>query len=147
MNQIGRGQAGLGALLGMSPRVQAQLVEQALGLAEAGRLDDAESMLTQLALVEADSAILPMLLGTIRAERGEYLAAAAAFDEALDRNVRSGGHARFEAEVRLLRARALMAVGRKEDAQVDLLLAAVGPDVEVARGAQALLTGMAEIER
>lgn len=147
MHELSRGEVSLASVLGMSPKVGEQLVEQALGLAEAGRLSDAETLLTQLALVESESPLLPMLLGTVRAEQGAFEAAAAAYDEALERHVRSAGHARFENEVRLLRARALMAMGRRDDAQVDLLLAAVGSDREVARGAQALLTGMARPRR
>ncbi len=147
MHDVACGETSLAAILGVSPEVGEQLVEQALGLAEAGRLEEAEALLTQLALVEAQSPLLPMLLGTVRAEQGAFEAAAAAYDEALERHVRSAGHARFENEVRLLRARAHMAMGQREEAQVDLLLASVGPDAEISRGAQALLTGMARIDR
>lgn len=143
MIEIGRGEASLGTLMGISPEVAAQLVEQALGLAEAGRLAEAANQLTALGLVDAHSPMLPCLLGTVRAEQGAYGAAIAAFDEALERHVRAGGHARFEGEVRLLRARALISLGRREDAQVDLMLAAATPDAAVRRGAQALMAGLA----
>lgn len=145
--QIARGEVSLASLLGMSPGVGDQLVEQALGLAEAGRLAEAEALLTELALVEAQSPLLPCLLGSVRAERGRYEAAILAYDEALERHVRAGGHARFEGELRLLRGRAQLALGRRDDAQVDLLLAAAGTTGSVAKGAQALLTGLAGAPR
>lgn len=139
---VARGETSLGGIIGFSPAVVEQLVEQALGLAEAGRSEEAEGLLARLALVEADSPLLPLLLGTVRAAAGRHEAAVAAYDEALERHVRAGGHARFEVEVRLLKGRALLALARDDEAEVELLLAAVGPDLAVARGAQALLTCM-----
>ncbi|CAN0582261.1 unnamed protein product, partial [Laminaria digitata] len=85
MHDVACGETSLAAILGVSPEVGEQLVEQALGLAEAGRLEEAEALLTQLALVEAQSPRLRMLLGTVRAEQGAFEAAAAAYDEALER--------------------------------------------------------------
>lgn len=137
---MGRGEASLAGLMGLPAAAVERLVEEALGLAEAGRLAEAEAQLARVTLVEGDSPLLPLLLGTIRAELGAHAAALAAYDEALTRHVESGGHARFEAEVRLLRGRALLALGHREDAELELLLAAAGPDAAVARGAQALLT-------
>lgn len=129
--------------LGSGVRAEAVIFEAT----DVARLDDAKPVLTTRALEDPDDAVAPLLLGLVHAEQGSYGAAALAYDEALERHVRIGGHARFEGQLRLLRGRARMALGRADDARVDLLLAAIGPDPEVARAAQALLTGLAVIRR
>lgn len=129
---------GRSAPLGRSS--EAALADHALGLAEAGQLADAEALMAQLSEESSEDPLFPLLLGTLRAKLGDHVGAVVAYDESLERHVLHGGKARFEGELRLLRARSLILCGREREAQVDLFLAAASPDTNVARGAQAILT-------
>lgn len=110
----------------------------ALEVAEEGRYDEAEGLLADLALADPASAELAMHLGVVRAQGGAHAAAIEAYEDALERHVRRGGGARFEMQVRLLRARSRAALGETEEAALDLLLAAAGPDPATARTASSI---------
>ena len=110
----------------------------ALEVAAQGRYDEAEGLLADLALADPHDPGLALHLGKVRAARGAHHSAVEAFDEALSRNVRAGGGARFEMQVRLLRARSRAVIGEADEASVDLVLAAAGPDPRAARTASSI---------
>lgn len=103
---------------------EAALADHALGLAEGGQVEAAEALMGELCQQDRRDPLFALLLGTLRAQLGDHAGAVKAYDEALARHVRRGGKARFEAEVRSLRARALTLCGREAEARLDLLLAA-----------------------
>lgn len=140
--RVACGEISLADVMAFEPAVWADLVTEAESLVDAGRAAEAQRLLRQLALADDQSPTLTFLLGSAHAHHGDYGAAVSAYDEALERNVRTGGRARFEVEVRWARAHALLGQGRVAEAQTDLLLAAVGPDTGIASQAQALLTAV-----
>lgn len=139
LDAVARAETALSAVMGLNPAVIEQLVEQALALADAGRLDEADAMLERLALVDP-SPLLPMLLGSVRSERGEPAAAAEAYSEALRRD--GGVSWRFDAEVRVLRARAYLQLGQPQAARADL---AAASEAGSAAG-RALLDALEEVQ-
>lgn len=130
------GELDLADALGLAPPVIEQLVDRALALAGAGRVDDAELLLVRISRVDTRSALVPYLLAALRAEAGEPAAALSACAEARRRHPDGGDP--MTAEIALLEGRALLAMRRPVEARAALEQAAevAGP----ARGpARALL--------
>lgn len=126
---VASGAVGLADVVGASPRILEQLVDKALGLARYGKLDEASKLLSDLALFDRRSAMLPLLLGTVRATANDHAGAVLAYGEALAREDAAPSSTRFRAELWLLRARSALALEDRVTAQQDLRLA-VAADVD-----------------
>jgi tetratricopeptide (TPR) repeat protein len=139
---LASGEASLADALDLSPAVIEQLVDKAMGLAKYGKLDQASKLLSDLALVDRRSAMLPLLLGTIRATAADHDGALAAYDEAIARDERGASSKRFRAEALMLRARSALAVGDAATAREDLRHAAAADVEELSVAARTLLKTM-----
>src|SRR5262245_34510020 len=106
---LGRGDISLADALGMKRQVLDLMLEKALGLVDYGKLDQAETELDRLSLVDGRSPLPAFALGALRAERGDHTGAVDAYREA-ERRARALDLATIEGEVALCRAHALLAL-------------------------------------
>jgi predicted Zn-dependent protease len=139
--QLGVGGVSLADVLRLDRDALAQLVDRALALAAAGRADAAEALLVRLVQVDAASAMLPYLLGAVRAEAGRHAEALEACQEALRRDAARAETAAFRAEVLLLLGRTQLSLHDAEAARATLE-AAAAVDAPARGQAQAILQGM-----
>ncbi len=139
---VASGAVGLADVAGASPRILEQLVDKALGLAQYGKLDEAAKLLSDLALFDRRSAMLPLLLGTVRATAEDHEGAVLAYDEALEREAAAPSSPRFRAELWLLRARSALARADRVTAEQDLRLAAAAEVDGVSETAASMLRAM-----
>jgi hypothetical protein len=110
-----------------------------MGLAKAGKLDEAARELADLVAVDVESPTLPFLLGAVRAKQQDLGAAIASYSEAIARAERIGFAAMIP-KAALCRAHALLALDRIDEARTDLESAAAAKEDAVAREAKVALS-------
>ncbi|MEQ8275313.1 MAG: hypothetical protein RMA76_37155 [Deltaproteobacteria bacterium] len=141
LSDVASGAVSLADVVGAQPEVLDQLVDKAMGLAKYGKLDEASKLLSDLTWFDRRSAMLPLLLGTVRATAADHEGAVAAYGEALAREEASPSSAAFRAELWMLRARSALALQDRATAEQDLRLAAAA-GADVSEAAAGLLRAM-----
>lgn len=136
----------LAEVLALRPQILAQLVDHALARAEYGRHQEAEELLEAIGSVDTRSAIIPFLLGTVRASCGDHAGAVLAYTESLSRDLAVTADPNLRAEALLLRAQANLQLDRVLVAREDLELAAQSALEHVQSVAQASLGALEEVE-
>jgi hypothetical protein len=123
------------AMFGMEPAVLAQLVEKAEALIAAGKLEEAEGLLVDLADLMPTGSSVPCLLGDLRLKRGDVEGALTAFDLALGRATETTAGEVVQL-AHIGRARAWLQLEHPLLARVDFEIACHGDDQKLSEFAR-----------
>ncbi|MFO0722155.1 MAG: hypothetical protein U1E65_00140 [Myxococcota bacterium] len=138
LTAAGSGAISLADVLGMKRQVLDVLLDKAIGLANFGKLEQAENELDRLHQVDGRSPLPAFALGAVRAERKNFEGALEAYREA-ERRAEALAWSAMVGKVALCLGHAHLALGERAEAELALARAEARGEPAVQETARAML--------